>query len=727
LAKRKPDCKHCHWLTILKKNNLKKIVTYLFVLLLILATGTFVWWQYNKKKVVKNQIENAVTKATDNAYFIHYDSSSIDEVAGNASFYNIVLQSDSLQKMSYLKDTADLPATLFNIRIEKLSLVGADIPSFLNKNTIETKSIEITKPIITIIQTGAAEKRKFTAADTLALYEKLIGKFKSIKAGEINIKDADVRFTNNKEIPQTTLQGINIALKNLIIDSTKNYDNIISYFIKDVVATVKKIDVINNTSAKVLTFENTEYNAVNKFLKIDKIIQTDIASNRKLMQLTKNKITGISTTAFIINKQLKADSLSTDGGELIIYKKKSSTDARETIEMENDFFDEASIKNINIGNTSLIIYNYNDKNEAALVLNNVQFKAANIAEVYSGTNIMRLVSNSNWKISGDGTSFFTNDKMYKINIGSFILDNKNGVTSFNNVDVIPTLSETNFAKQLRVQKDRYDVRLKNIRITNLDFKQLISNRMVVADAATLSPILNIYNDKTVKEDPTSKIGKYPQQLLQKLATNIYIKKLMVNNGYIKYRERGEVSKNVGDVFFNDITGTVSNFTNIDSYIKSNNIMTVDVTCKFLNVAPITTTWLLPLNSSDGSFTITGKVGTFDAAKLNAVTEPLGLASINSGTINSFVFTMKGNDVKASGDAVLLYDNLKVTLLKKVEGEAELKNKGALSALANVFIKNQNPTNGIIRKGNMAFDRVMNKSFFNLVWKSIFAGAKTSTK
>ncbi len=706
---------------------MKKTLTYLFVLLLVSATGIFVWWQYNKKNVVKNQIENAVSQATDSTYFIHYDSSSIDEVGGNASFYNIVIQSDSLQKMSFLKDTTGIPATLFNVRIEKLSLVGADIPSFLNKNTIETKSIEITKPIITIIQTGAVEKRKFTVADTIALYKKLVGKFKSIKAGEIKIIDANVYFTNHKEIARTTLQGINIALKNFVIDSTKNYDNIISYFIKDVVANVKKIDVINNTSTRFLTFENTEYNAINKFLKIDKITQTDMATNRKLMQLTKNKITGISTNAFIINKQLKADSLFTDGGELTIYKKKSNTDSKETIEMENDFFDEASIKNINIGNTSLTIYNYNDKNEAALLLKNVQFKAANIGDVYSGTNIMRLVSNSNWIISGDGTSFFTNDKMYKINIGAFILDNKNGVMRFNNVDVLPTLSETDFVKQLRVQKDRYDIRLKNINIINLDFKKLISDRMVVADAATVFPILNIYNDKTVEEDPTSKIGKYPQQLLQKLATNIYLKELTVNNGYITYRERGEISKKVGDVFFNDINGKVSNFTNIHSYIKSNNIMTVDITSRFLDIAPIATTWILPLNSNDGSFSITGKVGAFDAAKLNAVTEPLGMASINSGTINSFVFTMKGNDVKASGDAVLLYDNLKVTLLKKVEGEAELKTKGALSVLANVFIKNKNPANGTIRKGDMAFDRVMNKSFFNLVWKSIFAGAKTSTK
>jgi hypothetical protein len=256
---------------------------------------------------------------------------------------------------------------------------------------------------------------------------------------------------------------------------------------------------------------------------------------------------------------------------------------------------------------------------------------------------------------------------------------------------------------------------------------LISDRIIIADVATVTPILNIYNDKTVKEDPTSKIGKYPQQLLQKLATNIYIKKININNGYIKYRERGKISKNVGDVFFNEINGTLSNFTNIDSYIKSNNIMTVDVTCKFLKVASIATTWLLPLNSNDGSFTITGKVGSFDGAKLNPITEPLGLASINSATINSFDFSMKGNDLKASGDAVLLYDNLKLTMLKKVEGETELKNKAGLSVLANVFIKNKNPANGTIRKGDMAFDRVMNKSFFNLVWKSIFAGAKTSIK
>ncbi len=706
---------------------MRKLLTIIFLMLLLAVAGGIFWWQSNKKAIVKNQIENAITKVTDSAYFIHYDSSNIDELSGNASFYNIVMQSDSLQKLSYLKDTVGIPATIFNIRIQKLQLIGANIPSFVNKNTIETNSIEITKPVITIIQTGATDESKFTAADTLALYEKLIGKFKSVKAGEIKIIDASVRFTNHKQVAKTSLTGINISLKSFAIDSSKNYDNIISYFIKDVVATVANIDIINKTSTKLLRFQHIEYNAIEKFLKIDKITQSDITFNKTLMQLSKNKIVGISTNAFILNKQLKADSLITDGGELVIFKKKNAGSQKETIEMENDFFDEASLKNIIIGNTNITIHNFNDKNETPLILKNVQFKATNIDNVYTGTNIMRLISNSNWKISGDGTSFFSKDNMYKINIGAFLLDNYNTVTTCKSIEVLPVLSETKFAKQLRLQKDRYDLRVKNISIENLDFKKLIGESVFVADAASLSPVFNIYNDKTLKEDLSSKVGKYPQQLLQKLTTKVYIKKIMINDGYINYKEKGEVSKDIGEVYFTALNGNVSNFTNMAEYIQTNNILKVDVSCKFLNVAPVSTIWQLPLNSSNGSFTISGKVGSFDATKLSAVSEPLGLVSVKNGQINSLTFEMNGNNYKATGEAVLLYDNLQLTLLKKVAGEDDLKNKAALSALANVFIKNKNPTNGKTRKGDMAFNRIINKSFFNFIWKSIFAGAKSSTK
>jgi hypothetical protein len=141
---------------------------------------------------------------------------------------------------------------------------------------------------------------------------------------------------------------------------------------------------------------------------------------------------------------------------------------------------------------------------------------------------------------------------------------------------------------------------------------------------------------------------------------------------------------------------------------------------------ITSLWELPLKSSDGSFQIKGSLSPFNGQKLNPVIEPLGMGSIKSGNISAMNFAMKGNDYKAEGEETMIYDNLKIKLLKAADDNS-LKNKTITNFFANIIIKDQNPSGGKTRKGDMAFDRVMTKSFFNLVWKSIFAGAKKSIR
>ena len=109
MATRKPDFKYCTWVTFLitfKKNSLKNFLKITLVIILLAAIGGWFYWQQHKKGIIKDSIENAISKGTDSLYFIHYDSSSIDEINGNASFYNVSLQSDSLQKQLQLFDTA---------------------------------------------------------------------------------------------------------------------------------------------------------------------------------------------------------------------------------------------------------------------------------------------------------------------------------------------------------------------------------------------------------------------------------------------------------------------------------------------------------------------------------------------------------------------------------------------------------------------------------------------
>lgn len=689
----------------------------------VLFLGGFVYWQLVKKGVIKNAISKAVSKGTDEDYYVKYESSSIDEINGNAVFNKIVLQSDSLQQKLYLDDTS-VSAIIFNVRIEQLKIMGANIPSFLQKNTVEANRIEIIKPVITIIQAGKEKEAKLTAKDSLALYERLTGKFNSIQAGEIIIVDGTIAFANGKRPPHTTLHDVNIDLKNLKIDSSRSYDNIISYFIKDVVATVKKVTTKNEKNGNLFVFEGVQYNAPGRFIHIDRLFQEDSKTGQPLIELKQNTVRGISTNDFIINRKVKADSVTTNGGIVSIYRNKKAGAVNEDIEIDNDFFDEALIKNIRLEKTTLRIYNRATPGALPLEIKNIQFNANGIAGMENGTNIKRLLANSDWSVSGDGVTINTKDNYYQMALGAFTLDNKNSTLRISSFAVIPLVSEAAFMKQHKFQHDQYNFRFNNIVLTGVDGRALVNEQKLLAERGTIQPLMKIFNDRTLPYDTASKVGLYPHQMLAKVELPVHIKMLEVKNGSISYRERGRISTQTGNVFFSNVNGVITNITNIKEQLAKNNIMTVNASGKFLGIAHLTTVWKMPVGSTNGAFTASGTCGPFDATKLNPITRPLGMAAIESGNIKSMRFGMSGDDYRSKGDLVLIYDDLKIKLLKNTgEKKPDIKTKDVTSFIANLFMRDKNPSNGKTRAAEIAFERDTRKSFFNLLWKSIFQGAK----
>jgi hypothetical protein len=69
----------------------------------------------------------------------------------------------------------------------------------------------------------------------------------------------------------------------------------------------------------------------------------------------------------------------------------------------------------------------------------------------------------------------------------------------------------------------------------------------------------------------------------------------------------------------------------------------------------------------------------------------------------------------------LYENIKISLLKK--DSADLVKKGFMSVIANIALKNDNPQNGKTRTASIDYQRDTTRSFFNLLWKSIYSGVK----
>jgi hypothetical protein len=177
------------------------------------------------------------------------------------------------------------------------------------------------------------------------------------------------------------------------------------------------------------------------------------------------------------------------------------------------------------------------------------------------------------------------------------------------------------------------------------------------------------------------------------------------------------------VFFSNSKFNLSNITNISSAIQKNNQLNISYDTKVFGSIPLQGNFKFILNSNKGDFVANGHTSGFDLTKLNRVSVPMALININSGKINSIDFNFTGDNTKAGGKFIMKYENLKVDVLKRDKNTNAVKKRRFASLAANLVVENKNPGSSGLRIMNPKFERNIYKSFFNLVWKTIFTGMK----
>src|SRR5690606_26025074 len=124
----------------------------------------------------------------------------------------------------------------------------------------------------------------------------------------------------------------------------------------------------------------------------------------------------------------------------------------------------------------------------------------------------------------------------------------------------------------------------------------------------------------------------------------------------------------------------------------------------------------PMNRSE-KFNIKGNIYNFDGTKMTPFIKPY-LHATTEGNIREVHFNFTGNDIDATGDFGIKYDNLKVTLYNKNTGEKQK----IFSALGNLLVK-KDTKDKYKEERIKTVIRNQDRSFFNFFWNCVQQGLK----
>ncbi|MCC8425216.1 hypothetical protein [Mucilaginibacter sp. UR6-11] len=322
----------------------------------------------------------------------------------------------------------------------------------------------------------------------------------------------------------------------------------------------------------------------------------------------------------------------------------------------------------------------------------------------------------------------TPDSLYSARLGQVYFSTAKREIILDNVSFTPRYNRTDFYKKLGTSGDIFTLNFKKIAITDIDLQRFLRDQKLYAgimDVANAN--VQIYSNSNYKGKKSIKIGKDPQQALQKVALDMKLGKLNLTHSDIIYSELDAITQQTGVITFNNTTGHFFNVTNDDDVKKKDPFMIARISTHFMNAAPLQVNFKFNLNAKDGAFNYSGSLGRFDGRILDKLVKPLALVHVKSADIERLNFNVNASNYAGKGHLEFYYKNLNVELLKKVDGQAKLQTQGLISKIANsLIIDNDNPdSKGNFRAGPINLKREPTVSFFSFLYKGLLDGLKPS--
>lgn len=279
----------------------------------------------------------------------------------------------------------------------------------------------------------------------------------------------------------------------------------------------------------------------------------------------------------------------------------------------------------------------------------------------------------------------------------------------------------------KTDRGRYTLKLDSIQLNKFDFLTYNKYHSILASSLIVSGgSIDVFSNPNGLKTNKDKIKSFPNVALRQLNADVKIDTILTRRIDISYNEHNKKSNQTGTITFNRTNGEILNVTTNKAALQKNNITKVQATSYFMDHGKLDVNLTLNLTDSDATYTYKGKLGPMSLQPVNQATMPLSMVKITSGKLKEFSFDFIANRKVSRGRVIVLYNDLKINILKADSANQNLKNKLIVSMFANIFIlKHNNPDKegDIPRSFNVVYTRPINSPFFKTIWQSLLLGIK----
>ena len=309
-------------------------------------------------------------------------------------------------------------------------------------------------------------------------------------------------------------------------------------------------------------------------------------------------------------------------------------------------------------------------------------------------------------------------EFYELQSSAIAFDLQSNTFAIQNFQLIPKYSHKEFEKISEFNVSEYAFDSEQVSINGFSFEKFRAEGKLKVDKIKLSNNkLELYNNKN-KKMPTAKEKFLWATLLRKIPLAFTLDTLILAHSRIDIHEKSALTKELSHLFFDDLNAQITGISTDSSVVHQQQYMMVKVNTRFLGEYYAELNLKIDLTSKQDNYWVNGKMGKMNARAFNQVLKPLFNAKVASGNIKKSSFNYFANSYKSKGKIEIEYEDLKLEIHSNVKHKKHFFS----SLLANSVVKTHNLKHHRgYKQGEIASLRNKNKSFFNVLWKSLQSG------